>query len=95
MNFNFTPRCQPVDVVLNGNYRGNYYLCDKIEVDENRVNITKMEPTDLEGGYLLKIDAMADMSGDNPYETDKGIIGNVEYPEGDDITQEQKRYRVF
>ena len=94
MNFNFTPRCQPVDVVLNGNYRGNYYICDKIEVDENRVNITKMEPTDLEGGYLLKIDGYAEWSGEDPYKTDKGIVGNIEYPESDDITQEQKRYII-
>lgn len=32
-----------VDLYINGEYRGNYLLCEKIEVDENRVNITNLE----------------------------------------------------
>ena len=61
MEFPFTPRCLPVDVILNGDFRGSYYICDKIEVGNNRINITKMEPTDIDepnisGGYLLQID---------------------------------------
>ena len=28
MNFSFTSRYHPVDVILNGNFRGNYYICD-------------------------------------------------------------------
>ena len=60
MQLKYTPRCQPVDLILNGNYQGNYYVCDKIEVGKNRVNISKMEPTDISepnitGGYLLQI----------------------------------------
>ena len=47
MQFKFTPRCTPVDVILNGMYQGNYYVCDKIEVGKNRVNIDKMEKTDI------------------------------------------------
>ena len=74
MQLKFTPRCQPVDVILNGNYQGNYYICDQIEVGKNRVNITKLEPTDvsqpnISGGYLLEIDAS---SGFNPKFGDKG-----------------------
>jgi hypothetical protein len=92
INFNFTPRCQPVDVVINGNYRGNYYICDKIEVGENRVNISKMEPSDLYGGYLLEIDGLATYYGENPFETTKGIIGNIEYPKKKDMTPEQQSY---
>ena len=29
MQLKYTPRCQPVDLILNGNYQGNYYVCDK------------------------------------------------------------------
>lgn len=32
-----------VDLYLNGSYAGNYYLCEKIEVGENRVNIRDLE----------------------------------------------------
>lgn len=32
-----------VDLYLNGEYAGNYYLCEKIEIDENRLNITDLE----------------------------------------------------
>lgn len=57
----WTPRGQHVDVVLNGQFQGNYFLCEQIKVDENRVNITEMESTDTDpeaitGGYLLEID---------------------------------------
>ena len=60
MEFEYTPRCNPVDVILNGNYRGNYYLCDKMEIGKDRINIDRMETTDtaepnLCGGYFLEI----------------------------------------
>lgn len=32
-----------VDLYLNGEYVGNYYLCEKIEIGENRLNITDLE----------------------------------------------------
>lgn len=32
-----------VDLYVNGDYIGNYYLCEKIEVDGNRLNITNLE----------------------------------------------------
>ena len=39
MKFEYTPRCHPVDVILNGDYRGNYYLCDQREIAKDRLNI--------------------------------------------------------
>ena len=32
-----------VDLYLNGEYVGNYYLCEKIEIGENRLNISDLE----------------------------------------------------
>lgn len=32
-----------VDIYLNGVYAGNYYLCEKVEVGENRLDITDLE----------------------------------------------------
>lgn len=34
---------QFVDLYINGKYEGNYYLCDDIEIGEERVDITNME----------------------------------------------------
>ncbi len=61
----WTPRGQFVEVILNGSHMGNYYLCEQIKVDNNRVNIAGMTETDLEGdaitgGYLLELDVTYD-----------------------------------
>lgn len=58
MGFAWTPRIQYVDVVLNGEYIGNYMLGEHIRVDKNRVNIPELKTadTDITGGYLLEID---------------------------------------
>lgn len=56
-----------VDVFMNGNYLGNYLLCEKVEIGENRVEISDLddeyeengesiEGLDVTGGYLLEID---------------------------------------
>ena len=50
-----------VEVVLNGDYRGLYVACEKIKHDDDRVDIAKLDATDLTGdavtgGYILRID---------------------------------------
>lgn len=57
----WTPRGEFVEVVMNGQFLGNYYLCEQIKVDKNRVNIVEMQATDeseevVSGGYLLELD---------------------------------------
>ncbi len=61
----WTPRGEFVDLVINGKFLGNYFLCEQIKLDEKRVNIAEMEPTDLggdaiTGGYLLELDSYFD-----------------------------------
>ncbi len=58
MGMAYTPFCQPVDVFLNGEYKGCYQFCDQVEVNENRVNVTEIESgdSDISGGYLIEID---------------------------------------
>lgn len=94
----YTPYCQPVDVIINGEYKGCYQLCDQIEVDENRVNITEMEPEDtsgdaLTGGYLIEIDAYAYEEPEHSmFKSSKGIPVTIKSPDDDDITPQQKSY---
>ncbi len=58
---NYAPRQRYCEVIINNDYQGLYVLQEKIKIDDNRVNITKMETTDisgeaLTGGYLIKAD---------------------------------------
>lgn len=58
MGLSFTPDYEFVDLFINGEYKGIYILCEKIEVDEGRVDIPdldKKENTEITGGYLLEI----------------------------------------
>ena len=92
----YTPYCHPVDVVLNGEYRGCYQLCDQIEVNKNRVNITKMEPEDvalpeLSGGYLIEVDAYASTEASHFYST-LGTPVTIKSPDDEDIVNAQTRY---
>ena len=64
LEMEYVPYGKAVDVVLNGEYKGCYQLCDQVEVNPGRLEITEMEPQDisgeaLTGGYFLEIDAYA------------------------------------
>jgi hypothetical protein len=57
----WTPQSQPVEVVLNGNYIGLYFLTETIRVDSERVNIVEQADSatnseDITGGWLVEID---------------------------------------
>lgn len=61
----WTPSGRHVELVLNGRHLGNYYLCEQIKVDENRVAITELDPDAtegeaLEGGYIFELDTYYD-----------------------------------
>ena len=53
------PRTRMCEVIVNGDYRGLYFLTEKIKVDKDRVNIAQMDATDnqypnVSGGYIIK-----------------------------------------
>ena len=57
----YTPAQEPVEVVLNGQYIGLYFLTEKIRVGKYRVNIEEQndmetDPETITGGWLLEID---------------------------------------
>ena len=92
----YTPFCAYVDVVLNGDYKGCYQLCDQIEVRKNRVDITEMKPSDnsgeaLTGGYLIEADAYAG-SELSMFWSDYGTGVTIKSPNEDSITWEQSEY---
>ena len=96
MGMPYTPYGTAVDVMLNGEYKGCYQLCDQIEVNKDRVNITEMEPTDisgsaLTGGYLIEVDAYA-YDEVKWFNSTKGNPVTIKSPDDDEITDEQFNY---
>ena len=96
MEMPYTPFIQAVDVLVNGEYKGCYQLCDKIEVKKNRVEIDEMTPEDLvgealSGGYLWEIDGYA-YSEPSLYYSPRGMTITLHSPDYDDIVQTQRTY---
>ena len=92
----YTPWCQAVDVIVNGEYKGCYQFTDQLTVDPHRVNITEMEPSDeqepnLTGGYFLEMDALAGAEPSH-FTSAHGIPVTIHSPEPDEITPAQRRY---
>ena len=59
MRMPYTTRELPVELILNGDYVGLYFLCEKIRVEDGRVEITEQadnetDPEKITGGWLLE-----------------------------------------
>ena len=92
----YTVYCQAVDVIVNGEYKGCYQLCDQISSNKNRVPITEMTPEDndgdaLTGGYLVEVDAYAS-SEPSMFNSARGLPVTIKEPGKSDITDTQKKY---
>lgn len=92
----YTPSSSFVDVVLNGQYIGNYQLVDQIEVDGNKVNIEKQPVNastfpEIKGGYLVEVDGFA-QSEKIHFTTARSMMVSVHYPKDDEISAEQVDY---
>jgi hypothetical protein len=101
----WAPHCKYVDVVMNGQYWGVYILMEKIKRDNNRVDISRLSPTEvaypeISGGYILKIDKTTGTDGHRWYSPYPPInhpngqqIGyEVEYPDVDSLSLPQIAY---
>lgn len=92
----YTPRGTFVEVVLNGTYLGNYYLCEQIKIDQERVNITEMKKTqtqepEITGGYLVELDTYYDEI--NKFKTArKKLPVNIKEPDEEVLNSQQKSY---
>ena len=83
-----------VDVVLNGKHIGNYYICEHIKVDKNRVNIAELEEDATEGegitgGFIMELDKYFD----EVYKF-KSSIRNLPYmfKDPDEVNEQQFAY---
>ncbi len=100
----YAPATRLVELVLNGDYQGVYVLIEKIKVDKNRVDIAKLNPTDVlgdevTGGYLLRVDKIDpnDYPGWQatpvPQLPGENLITFQFYdPHGADLVEQQRKY---
>lgn len=70
LGLEFTPKMLPVDLVVNGNYNGSYFLSEHVRIGKTRVNIDELKPGDdsepaITGGYLLAMTPKADEPEEN------------------------------
>lgn len=92
----FVPAAQFVDVVLNGEFLGNYQVSDQMEIREKRVDITEQaDPatpeSNITGGYFLEVDGFADQEPVYMI-TGKGVKITIKSPDDDIINKDQINY---
>ena len=92
----YTPYGTLVDVMLNGEYKGCYQLCDQVQVHKKRVDIEEMttqdnQGTELTGGYLIEIDAYASSEA-SWFMSSKNNPVTIKSPDEDSITSQQYDY---
>ena len=92
----WTPEAKPIEVVLNGDYIGLYFLTETIRVDKDRVNIVEQEdeetdPAAITGGWLVEIDNY----DDDPHITIKEGDGHTmwfTYKTPEELSKEQETF---
>ena len=52
----YVPKCEFVDVYLNGEYNGIYLLTERIDIEKNKIDIEEADADNLTGGYLIEKD---------------------------------------
>lgn len=97
LGMEFTPQCEFVNVVMNQEYLGSYYLCEQVRVGKSRVNIDDLEKDEstknavdektISGGYLLSMFPYGD-ENQPVIETDEGNRFLIESPSFDGYMNE-------
>lgn len=103
----YAPGVRYAELLINGRYEGVYLLVEKIKRGKNRVDISKLDPTDnsgdaLTGGYILKLDketgSNTGLGWNSSYPPYPGAwqrpYFQFEYPEAKDITASQRDYII-
>ncbi len=90
----WTPRFQPVELVLNGTYQGLYFLTEHVRIGSNRVNITEQadNATDsVSGGWLVEIDNYSS-EGNITFHEGNGQYVMVSLKEPEVLSAQQRDY---
>ena len=98
----YSSRTRFCELVIDGDYKGLYLFMEKIKRDDNRIDISKLEPDetsgdDLTGGYIIKVDKWngEENNGwhtESPNDPSTGFYYQYHYPKPDEIVSEQEEY---
>lgn len=98
LQMRWTPRTRPVELVLNGQYKGLYFLTEHVRIASNRVKIKEQADNEsradsITGGWLVEIDNYQTV---NNIELDEGNGQHVmiSLREPDELTNPQRTYIV-
>lgn len=88
----WTPRGEYVELILNGVHKGNYYLCEKIEVGPDRLALEKNKKGDTTNlSFLVELDVYFDEI--NRFRTPiRNLPVMIHYPDDEDLTGAQMDY---
>ena len=84
VGLDFCPGYKFVDLVINGNYRGTYQICDHVETGTNRVDV------DEDTGWMLEFQGRGDMLDKPLCFNQDGLQMNIKNPEPADETNAEE-----
>lgn len=96
----WTPEQRPVEVVLNGDYIGLYFLTELIRVDSDRVDVVEQAdgetaPESITGGWLVEIDNYDDPAQIKIKENKgSGEVMRFTYKTPEVLSDEQEKYLI-
>lgn len=96
MGLVYTPDRRAVELVLNGDYKGLYFLTETVRIDKDRVPIVKQDDnaTDVNiitGGWLLEIDN-ADATEQVTITEGNGARARFTYKDPEELSSQQESY---
>ena len=83
VGLDFCPGYKFIDLVINGNYRGTYQVCDHVEADANRVDV------DENTGWMVEFQGRGDMLDKPLCFAKDGLQMNIKNPEPSDENNEE------
>lgn len=84
VGLDFCPGYKFVDLVINGNYRGTYQICDHVETGTNRVDV------DENAGWMVEFQGRGDMLDQPLCFNQDGLQMNIKNPEPADETNAEE-----
>lgn len=92
----YTPHQVPVELVINGDYKGLYFVTETIRIDNDRVNIHEQQdgetkPELITGGWLVQIDNYPS-EGNIEFDEDNGEHVMITPQSPEDLSAIQRNY---
>lgn len=96
MGLEYSPQQRPIELVVNGDYLGIYWVAEKIRVENNRVNIVEQadyetDPLLITGGWLIEFDNYPDPNQIN-FTEGNGSLLRVTYHTPEALSEQQYNY---